>query len=826
MRSGGVEVHGDPHGAAGTSAVVVALLLTVLIASVMAPAQGTYGKSNAPRFHIATVHTVRPSGGHTSPPHLGLVGKVHPLQASDFYTQEGMTIAETNGANTVGVATLTENVRAVTSPYPIAYELNGLTDVGDWVQITLDDNWPGCPGFAELMEVWSNTQGSGPVVCDTTISYSAGDMIQLELNFTSSGNICMDFTKVATNTKHVVCQAPPDAGATKWIFLNTLSNTNGFYTGPMTEIINQTASACPDYTIMPALTYLYPTNFVVTQETPWSDEFNLFGGACYISGYGLDTYSPGDMTTHYFDTASGTGFGPHWSGGQNFSMVNASFGWRYETDPNAITSVTPSAYPALVLPGHPSTLNATIVGGATPLQTLWYLNGTSLGYHPVSWSWTAPAVPGQYVFTVYAIDAEKNVFGPSGPVTVNVVGPLTATGISLSPLTGTLDLGQSVTFIARYSGGIPPYHFAWSGLPSGCSSSDLPRLACTPTAIGQSSVQVAVTDSNGSLRHAGPVTIQVVPDPSVSLVASGASFDLGSAVILTASASGGTGTYTYTWSFLPPGCTSLNASRIRCVPIAPGGFGVYVTANDTSGFSTFGGPASFSIAPDPSVTVHVNRSQVEVNESLMISAIVQGGSGGVVLSWTGLPTGCVASNLSQIVCTLSGSGNFNIGASVRDAAGYSSRAPPVQVQVFPMLTARLSAQPTSVASGGSTVLSLNASGGIPNLAFHWNGLPGTCVLNSNRLTATCTATPAGTYTVQVLVTDSTGVARSTSVTFTVLPGPSGNSGGLLGGGIFLPLLIALVLVVAILGIALAVRSRRRPPPEPAVVAEIDAPWGE
>jgi hypothetical protein len=736
-----------------------------------------------------------------------------------------MTVAQINGANSVGVSTLIENVRAVTSPYPIAYELNGLTDVGDWVQITLDDNWPGCPGFAELMEVWSNTQGSGPVVCDTAVSYSAGDMIQLELNFTSTGNICMDFTKVATSTKHVVCQAPPDAGATKWVFLNTLSDSNGFYTGPMTEIINQTASSCPDYLVMPALTYLYPTNFVVTQVTPWSDEFNLFGGACYISGNGIDTYNIGDSTTHYFDTASGTSYGPHWSGGQNYSMVNPSYGWRYETDPNPITSVTGTAYPTLVLPSRPVLLNTSIIGGVTPYQSIWYLNGTSLGYQPISWTWTASATPGRFVFAVYAVDADKNIIGPSSDVVVNVVGPLNALGISLTPLSGTLDLGQSITLTTRYSGGIPPFHFSWAGLPAGCSSMDLARLTCTPGATGSSTVQVTITDSNGSLRKTAPVIIQVAPDPSVTLGASGAAFDLGSPVILTANALGGTGVFTYTWSFLPTGCASLNASRLRCVPVVTGGFGVYVTANDTDGFSTFGGPAQFSIAPDPSVTVHINRSQVEVGEGLTISAIPQGGSGTITLNWSGLPLGCPASTASQIVCTVTGAGTFNVGASVRDGAGYSARASAVEVKVFPALTAQLTAQPGSVASGGTTILTLNATGGIPNLAYNWNGLPATCVLNPNHLSATCTSTPSGSHTVSVVVVDSTGVSRTASVTFTSLPAPSGNS-GLLGGGISLPLLIVIVLVAVAIVAALARRSRRRPTPEPVATDEPGEPWRE
>ncbi|MCI4344843.1 MAG: hypothetical protein L3J87_04385 [Thermoplasmata archaeon] len=807
--------------------IVVGILLLFL--SFVPPASSPAAATPARSVVHPLAQTFHPRG------HLGIPGSsrtgtlrgVHPLQGGEFYTQQGMTVAQINGGNSVGVTKIIEDIKAVTSPYPIAYELNGLTDVGDWFQITLDDNWPGCSGFQELMEVWSNTQGSGPVVCDPTVTYSAGDMIELELNFTSSGNVCMDFTKLATSTTHIVCQAPPDSGGTKWVFLNTISDSNGFYTGPMTEILNQTASSCPDYTVMPELSYLYPTNFVVTQETPWSDEFDLLSGACYTSGNGLDTFSPGDMTTHYFDTASGTGYGPHWSGAQNYSIVNPSYGWRYQTDPNPITSVSGSAYPTLVSPGQPVQMNTTIAGGVTPYQPLWSLNGTSLGYQSASWTWTAPAVPGQYVFSVYGVDAQKDVAGPAPDVIVSVAGPLHTHGLLLAPGAGTIDLGQTITMSVVYSGGIPPYQFTWTGLPAGCPAPDRATLTCIPSATGTSSVSVSVQDANGSVRAAGPATIVVTPDPAVSVSASGQAFDLGQAVILTASASGGTGIYSFTWSFLPAGCTSLNGSRIRCVPTSPGGYGVYVTANDTAGFSTFGGPASFSIAADPTVSIRLNRTQIEVGESLNVTALVQGGSGTMTLSWTGLPLGCPATNRSQLTCVVSGPGLFNIGASVRDGAGFGARALYVEVRVFAVLQAQLFAQPSSVTAGATTVLSLNATGGIPNLAYHWNGLPAVCTLNPNDLTATCAGAAPGSYTVTVTVVDSTGVTRTATTTFTVLPAPPAPAGGLGGNSLFLPLLIVILLAAAVIGIAAGVRSRRRrPPAETERSADAAQPWSE
>ena len=70
-------------------------------------------------------------------------------------------------------------------------------------------------------------------------------------------------------------------------------------------------------------------------------------------------------------------------------------------------------------------------------------------------------------------------------------------------------IGSSVTFTTVARGGIPPYSFAWTGLPTGC----LPaggNLTCTPQSEGTFVVKVTATDAASHTANS-TVTLSVSP---------------------------------------------------------------------------------------------------------------------------------------------------------------------------------------------------------------------------------------------------------------------------------------------------------------------------
>ncbi|MCI4347420.1 MAG: hypothetical protein L3J97_02230 [Thermoplasmata archaeon] len=408
-----------------------------------------------------------------------------PIRAfsSEFYTQIGSTLSQINDTSSIsGLSSVSETITLVNSLYHTAYELNTLSDTGDWYQIVVSVNWPGCAaGFEEGLEVWDSIGNSGPVVCDPTVSLSLGDRVNLWLRFNGTSQACLGLRDLSTGKAHEICQAQPDVGGKKFIFLQSAANSVGYYTGTMTEIINQTTATCPDYTVMPTVTFSFPSWAHISAYVPWSDEWDLASGTlCYEYRGGVESVPAGDLTSHFVDTAASTSYGPHWVEGQNDTPLNGSVGFRFQSDPNPITFENLSASTTTPYLGEKVYLNATTTGGIAPYQTLWVLNGSfSLGWGSASRTFTT-LHPGNYTYTAYALDKQGDVsLGAS--VLIREPYPLW-TGAVLSTKGGSADVGQVVNFSARVTGGVAWVSLTWLGLPPGCASVNASWVRCTPSA--------------------------------------------------------------------------------------------------------------------------------------------------------------------------------------------------------------------------------------------------------------------------------------------------------------------------------------------------------
>ncbi|HUI38088.1 MAG TPA: kelch repeat-containing protein [Thermoplasmata archaeon] len=73
-----------------------------------------------------------------------------------------------------------------------------------------------------------------------------------------------------------------------------------------------------------------------------------------------------------------------------------------------------------------------------------------------------------------------------------------------------LNVRSTVNFSVLAGGGSPPYAYAYSGLPTGCSSVDAPTLTCVPTAHGRFSPKVVVTDQKGRTTSSN---LSLIVDP-------------------------------------------------------------------------------------------------------------------------------------------------------------------------------------------------------------------------------------------------------------------------------------------------------------------------
>ncbi len=742
------------------------------------------------------------------PPGLGRVASlpaVAPAASQVWYTQEGATISQINGSAPSGVKSLSVDIPLVSSPYPIGYELNGLTNRGDWYQIVVGDNWPGCSGYEMITEVWDNVQGSGPVGCDTTVSMTTGDLIRLGLNFTSSGAICMDLSDVTRSRSHSICQAQPDPGATKFVTLSSVSDPNGYFTGPMTEIANTTASSCPDYTRMPLVNYDWPAVFGITSYLPWSDEFELIGGSvCYSSGGGAISFAPGDPSTAYVDTASQTLYGPHWVAGQVFSYVDSTYGLRIQTDPVPLTNVVLAASATTISLNTTVTLSTTVSGGVSPYSALWALNGTIFANSTLQRNWTGVAA-GLYRFQSYGVDRNRDVVGPSTAVSIRVNGPLAVAGISTSVATGNADVGQTVTFTALVSGGVPPYSFQWLGLPAECPGSNSTSVGCVPSTVGSYSISVSVTDANASVAASGPRAFTVFPAPTAQFQASATLLDVGQSAAFLAQVAGGSGNLSFAWAGLPTPCVPVNAPQISCTVTTVGLYGASVTATDSNGVSTATAGLAIQVFPFPSVTLRVDRPVADAGVNLTFTAAPTGGSGGFLLVWFGLPSGCLGGNHLLFQCAATSSGTYSVMVTATDSAGGTAQSEPVVLYAYPALGLTVTGPPT-IAVGEVLSASANATGGSPGLTYQWSGLPPGCPAPP-AAQLSCQPTISGEFNITVTAYDGGGGVSSVTYHLVVLYPPP--SGGATTEGIPIILLAGLVLVAAAIIAAVAIARRRR-----------------
>jgi len=159
--------------------------------------------------------------------------------------------------------------------------------------------------------------------------------------------------------------------------------------------------------------------------------------------------------------------------------------------------------------GESVTFTSSVSGGITPYSYQWYLNGNPVsGATSASWTFT-PAKTGTYKVHLNVTDSLGNT-AKSNEATVTVAPQLQ---VSISPMSASILVGQSVTFTSTVSGGYPPYSYQWflNGNPvSGATSN---TWTFTPTTSGIYYVYLKVTDDKGNIAQSDTARVAVATVP-------------------------------------------------------------------------------------------------------------------------------------------------------------------------------------------------------------------------------------------------------------------------------------------------------------------------
>jgi YVTN family beta-propeller protein len=379
------------------------------------------------------------------------------------------------------------------------------------------------------------------------------------------------------------------------------------------------------------------------------------------------------------------------------------------------------------------------------------------------------------------------------------------------PSRDSVDVGQSVWFNTTATNGSGGYTFDWSGLPPGCSGA-LGSIACVASTLGNYTIQVDVTDSNGFTSPTSvAVPFQVAPPPSVTLTTAPSSqIDAGQTVTFGAQASSGLAPYVYSWTGLPTQCAPGNATTATCAFPTPGSFMVGVSVTDSNNDTMPSAEQIVRVAADPTVTLSVDHPSSDLGRSITFTATAESGSGGFTYAWTGLPNGCTGSG-TAVSCIPPLPGSYNVTVRVTDATGLSAESPTLEIVVAPRLSVSASAGTASPVVGEVVNLTSTIVGGTGPYTTNWNFGDGSV---STGPSAAHAFRAVGTFEVSVWVNDSAGgsATKFDNVTVvnspvppTTIPPPSSPAANLL----LIPGAIGAVIVVCALGALVYLRRRRQ-----------------
>ena len=374
------------------------------------------------------------------------------------------------------------------------------------------------------------------------------------------------------------------------------------------------------------------------------------------------------------------------------------------------------------------------------------------------------------------------------------IHPLAAWRFHVSPPTVTFNTtpsspspGQAVTFSATASGGVSPYTFTWD-FGDGTIAKG-PSVSHTYPA-GSYSVRVAVQDSKNNISTASSQLTVADKPPTMSLVLSSNTAQVGQTVIVSITSSDPDGTITQTvvdWGDDTIDTFATKATSDGHVYSTVGNYLVKVTVTDNGGVTAFDADpeqvTNFTVSANPtSVTALAGQP----GTSTISVTSVNGFSGTVSLSVLSSDMSCSISpatvtlglqQSSNLSCNVGTAGNYTV--TVAGTSGSLSHSAIVNfvVQDF-QISANPNSIPLNVTQTGNSVIAItpvNGFSGVVGLSQKVSPSSGlSCTLSpstvtgSGHATLSCTASVVGNYTVTVTGTAGS-LLHSAAITYTVGP---------------------------------------------------------
>lgn len=438
------------------------------------------------------------------------------------------------------------------------------------------------------------------------------------------------------------------------------------------------------------------------------------------------------------------------------NFVAQSSNAQLVVNPPPLVAVNVIQSASIIELGQSVFFNSTVSGGSSPYTYQWYLNDSAVtGANYPTWTFT-PVSIGTYSVFLQATDASGYV-GESAIVII-VVNP--TLGVSVSPDSVVLDVGESWVFIANPFNGTPPYiAYQWYIDDSPVINATSATWTFTPYVVANRTVYVIVTDSLGITCKSNLVSVTVSSAMSPTISPLSVVMDLGMSQQYTVSVSGGTPPYSYQWyQWFPDGSQPFAGANENTFVFTPSSAGfnlIYVEITDSLGAKVYIG-ATATVNPLPTVSILPNAVTMDIGQSQTFSAIVSGGTLPYSLQWYLNGTVIVGATSSSYTFMPASAGTYNIFLTATDAFGMSATSNIAVIVANPPPTILVS--PSSVALDVGEPWTFIASifnGTPPYSSYQWY-IDGSPVAGATSSTWTFMPLSVTNHVVYVTSTDSVG----------------------------------------------------------------------
>ena len=623
---------------------------------------------------------------------------------------------------------------------------------GTWTNITGTTNQTPGPRWRAAMTydagdgevlMFGGTDTAGTAYSDTW-AFSGGHWRKLSPSGSAPGRYRASMTYDAADNETVLfggCTASNCPDSSTWVFHNDSWKQLSPSTHPSARTYYYEDYAPPYSEVLlfggatetTAATFNDLYSFA---NSTWADRSSNVTGAPSDRAYGMMVNDPADGYLLLFGGASESSTGSFTYYDQTWALGPPIVG-RLLTTPGSADvggalqiNATPFNAPENI------TFNYTELppGCVSANQSVLSCRPSSIGNFSLSVTLTAP---GGYTTTE--------------ATTLTVRSDPTLRNFSVTP--GNLTVGSPVTISTSVAGGTPPYRYAYTGLPNGCSAVDRPSLNCTPQENGSFSVGVTVTDTADWVLH-GSALLVINPLPEISqLRFSPPTIDLGMTVEIQVILSGGTAPFTYAYTGLPAGCAGADTGTLSCKPTSVGSSLITVRATDAFGWNA---TATGRLGVNANLAIQsfgANLSRVDAGIPVTFTLDAVGGTGNLTVAYSGGPPGCSFGNLTQATCIPRSPGQYTVQVQVTDELGEQANGSfNLTVSAPPSITG-LSILPSDIDLGENFTLQVSFQGGTPPVRVVATGIPPGCAPFTSDGVARCTARATGVYNVEVQVAD-------------------------------------------------------------------------